>query len=218
MFASVFEHSIIKRAGDKKLLKLEYINIRDFGIGKHRIVDDTPYGGGVGMVLRADVIEKALRKAQCKPINKNHDNLKCNERVILTDPRGETYTQQKARSYAGLDHLIIICGHYEAIDERVMELVDEKISIGDYVLTGGEIPAMILVDSIGRLIKGVLIKEDATSNESFSSPSYLEYPHYTKPRIWNGKKVPVELLSGNHKAIEEWKKKNATDTSSGITE
>lgn len=205
MFEGVFSHSIIKRARDKKLLELNFVNIRDFGIGPHKVVDDTPYGGGVGMVIRVDVIEKAL----------NSINLGKSKRVILTDPRGEIFSQKKARALSKIDHLIFICGHYEAIDERVTEMVDEKLSIGNYILTGGEIPTMVMVDATARLVKEVLSKEEATKFESFSHDFYLEHPHFTKPRIWRDKKVPEELLSGNHKVIEEWKKKNshlASDT------
>jgi len=203
MFEGVFSHSIIKRAQDKKLLELEFINIRDFGLGPHKVVDDTPYGGGVGMVIRVDVIEKALLQARCDKIEK------CNEWVILTDPRGETFSQKKALKLSRINHLIFICGHYEAIDERVMEMTNEKLSVGNYILTGGEIPTMTMIDATVRLIKGVLSKEEATKLESFSMDSYLEHPHFTKPRVWRNKKVPEELLSGNHKVIEEWKRKNS---------
>lgn len=193
MMKGPFDHSIIKRAVEKKLVEIEYVNIRDFGIGKHKIVDDKPYGGGVGMVLRIDVIDKALQ------------NVKCQERIILLDPRGEKFTQQKAEELAKLDHLILICGHYEGVDERVKNLIDESISIGNYVLTGGELPAMVIVDSVVRLIPGVLAKPQATALESFSKRGYLEHPQYTRPRSFKGWEVPEILLSGNHRKIEEWK-------------
>lgn len=206
MFKGVFDESIIKRAKEKKLIEIEYINIRDFGIGKHKVVDDTPYGGGVGMVIRVDVIERALNRTRCKNT--------CNELVILTDARGKTFNQERARELTKIDHLIIICGHYEAIDERVTELIDEKISIGDYVLTGGEIPAMVITETVARLIPRVLSKEDAILLESFSDAFYLEHPHFTKPREWHGKEVPTELLSGNHKEIKKWKVQNSLKKSS----
>ncbi len=198
MFQGPFDHSIIKRAISQKLVEIEFISIRDFGVGKHKSVDDTPYGGGVGMILRVDVIEKAVRKAHCKH--------KCNERVILTDPRGETFSQKKAKDLSFYDHLILISGHYEGIDQRASDyLVDEQISIGDYILTGGEIPIMVIVDSVVRLIPQVLKKAKATQYESFSKLNILEYPHYTKPRSWKKRNVPEVLLSGNHSAIDKWK-------------
>lgn len=207
MFLGPFDYSILKRARQKELISIEYINIRDFGIGKHKLVDDTPYGGGVGMVLRVDVLELALRFAQCK--RKNNEN-KCKERTILTDARGQTYTQKKAETLSKYDHLIFIAGHYEGVDERVTTLVDESISIGNYVLTGGEIPIMVIVDSIIRLIPGVLSKKEATRIESFKTKNYKEYPHYTKPQIWKKKAVPSILLSGDHKKIEKWKDQNSS--------
>ena len=197
MFAGPFDHSIIKRAREKKLVDIELVNIRDFGIGKHKLVDDTPYGGGAGMIIRVDVIDKTLQ------------NVKCKGRIILLDPRGETFTQKKAKELAKFDHLILIAGHYEGIDERVKQyLVDEVISIGDYVLTGGEIPAMVVTDAVVRLIPGV-IKKESIATESFSKPKALEYPQYTKPRVYEKYKVPEILLSGNHQAIERWRKNEA---------
>lgn len=200
MFEGPFDYSIVKRTKEKNLLAIEFINLRDFGIGRHKIVDDTPYGGGVGMVLRVDVIEKTINKAKCE-----HE---CNERIILTDARGKTYSQQKVKELSGYDHLILIAGHYEGVDERILDLVDETISIGDYVLTGGEIPIMVLVDSIVRLIPGAL-KQEAVANESFSQERILEHPQYTKPQVFKNKKVPQVLLSGDHKKIEQWRKKHS---------
>lgn len=200
MFQGPFEHSIIKHAQQKQLVEIEFVNIRDFGIGKHRTVDDTPYGGGVGMVMRVDVLHAAIKQTISR-----HNLVK--RKIILTSAKGETYTQAKARSFSQLDHLIIICGHYEGVDERILKFVDEEISIGNYVLTGGEIPAMVISDSVTRLLEGVL-KPDATANESFSfknSDSLLEYPHYTRPEIYENLTVPNVLLSGNHKEIETWR-------------
>lgn len=200
MFKGPFEHSIIKRAQQKKKVEIELVNIRDFGIGQHRIVDDKPYGGGVGMLMRVDVIDKALTS-----IKNEKENIK-NRRVVLLDARGKTFDQKKARELAKLDHLILIAGHYEGVDERVKNLVDESISIGNYVLTGGEIPAMVIVDSVVRLIPGVLEKAQATQYESFSQLSTtVEYPQYTRPRIYKKWQVPQVLLSGNHKKIKEWR-------------
>jgi tRNA (guanine37-N1)-methyltransferase len=191
MFRGPFDQSIIKRAIDKQQISISYINIRDFANDSYKTVDGHPYGGGVGMILRVDVVDKAL-----KNIEKGH--------VILLDAAGETYSQKKAKNLSTFDHLILVCGHYEGVDERVRSLVDEEISIGDYVLTGGEIPTMVLVDSVVRLIPNVLSKPEATVHESFTEPS-LEYPQYTEPQTYNGQSVPPVLLSGNHKKIDEWR-------------
>lgn len=209
MFLGPFSHSILKRAQQKELLTIEYINIRDFGIGKHKLVDDTPYGGGVGMVLRVDVLELAINKAKCPPKDDQPLTDTCKERIILTDARGQTYTQKKAQTLSKYDHLILIAGHYEGVDERITTLVDESLSIGDYILTGGEIPIMVFIDSIVRLIPSVLSKTDATRIESFSKEDVKEFPHYTKPQVWKNKKVPPILLSGNHKQIETWRQEKS---------
>ncbi|OGH11420.1 MAG: tRNA (guanosine(37)-N1)-methyltransferase TrmD [Candidatus Levybacteria bacterium RIFCSPLOWO2_01_FULL_36_13] len=193
MFSSVFSESIIKRAVDKKLLQISFINLREFGLGKHKLVDDTPYGGGRGMVLRVDVLNRAIQFV------KNGEE----EKVILLSAHGKQFNQKKAKSFSNLDHLIIICGHYEGFDERVKEYIDEEVSVGDFILTGGEIPAMLIVDSVARLVKGV-IKEESAELESFSP--YLEHSQYTKPPEYNGQKVPEVLLSGDHKKILEWKR------------
>jgi tRNA (guanine37-N1)-methyltransferase len=195
MFQGPLTHSIIKRAIEKKIVKINYVNIRDFGLGKHKIVDDTPYGGGQGMVLRVDVVEKAIESIRKKDLNSKE------QRIILMDPHGKTFNQKKAKSLSRIKHLILICGHYEGIDERIDKFIDEKISIGDFITTGGEIPAMLIADSIIRLIKGV-IKENSSKYESFSP--YLEYPQYTKPRTYKNSDVPKILISGNHKKIQEW--------------
>lgn len=201
--------SILKRARQKGKVQFELINLRDYGIGKHQTVDDRPYGGGAGMVLRADTLAKALKSILTKLRTKNYKL-----RTILMSASGKPYNQAKARQLTKLDHLIIICGHYEGTDQRFIEnYVDEEISIGDYILTGGEIPALVLVDSITRLIPGVLKKLEAIKEESFSifhhlsSPfQLLEYPQYTKPENFEKKKVPKVLLSGNHQKIREWRK------------
>lgn len=198
MFSGPFDHSILKRAQEKKLLAIEFVDIRTFGVGKHRLVDDTPYGGGVGMILKVDVLEKALQKGRCKTA--------CRERVIMTDARGEKFSQAKAQELTSFDHLIFIAGHYEGMDERVLALADEQISLGDFVLTGGEIPVMAMVDAIARLLPSVLAKKEAVQIESFARYGYLEFPQYTKPPVWKGKKVPDVLLSGNHQKIAAWRK------------
>jgi len=195
MFHGPFDHSIVKRAIDKKLVSIDYINIRNFATDKYKSVDGHPYGGGVGMILRVDVVDRAL-----KSVKKGH--------VILLDAGGTPYTQKKAKELSSIDHLILICGHYEGVDERIRQLADEEISIGDYVLTGGEIPAMVLVDSVVRLIPGVLAKPEAIVHESFTAP-LLEYPQYTEPQIYKGLKIPPVLLSGNHKKIDAWRKDEA---------
>lgn len=199
MFQGVFEHSIIKRAKEKKLIEIKFINLREFGIGKHKTVDDRPYGGGTGMILRVDVVENAIRLAK-KGIK--------GEKVILLDARGKPFKQNTAKELSTLTHIILICGHYEDFDQRIKGFVDEEISIGDYILTGGEIPAMAVVDSLTRLIPGVLKSENATTIESFSgikNSEMLEYPQYTRPRIYKGKAVPKILLSGDQKKIDDFK-------------
>jgi tRNA (guanine37-N1)-methyltransferase len=194
VFEEVLNSSILKRAQAKGLVEFELINLRPFGEGPHQTVDDRPYGGGVGMVLKADVLAKALQEARSGK-----------GKVILASASGSPYTQKKARNLSKLDHVIIVCGHYEGIDQRFIDkYVDEEISIGDYVLTGGEIPAMIIADSITRLLPGVLKKEEATLQESFEN-GLLEYPHYTRPEEFEGEKVPEILLSGHHGEVAKWR-------------
>src|SRR5260221_1286508 len=150
MFSGPFDYSIIKRAKEKKLVEIELLNIRDFGIGPHKMVDDTPYGGGVGMVLKVDVLHKAIEHAKAA----FSQNKTTKQLVVLTSASGKTFKQQTAKAFSGLDHLILICGHYEGVDERIMQYIDEEISIGDFVLTGGELPAMLIADSVVRLLEG----------------------------------------------------------------
>lgn len=201
MFDGPFRESILKRAQEKGLLEVNLVDIRDFGEGKHQVVDDHPYGGGVGMVMRVDILDKAIQSVKDPSLSNDQ------QKVILLDARGKTFKQAKAKELSRLEHLILICGHYEGIDERVRSLIDETISIGDFILTGGEIPAMLLTDAIARLVPGVL-KEDATAIESFSD-NLLEFPQYTFPQEYKGESVPEILLSGNHKKIEEWRKEQA---------
>ena len=198
IFLPFINTSILKRAQDKNLIDITLVSIRDFADDRYKTVDDRPYGGGVGMIMRVDILYKALESVKVK------GKKRVKERIILLDPKGERFNQKKAKELAKLDHLILICGHYEGIDARTQRYVDEIISIGDYVLTGGEIPALAITDSVVRLIAGVLPK-GATKLETFEEGRF-EYPQYTRPRIFRGQKVPEVLLSGNHKEIETWRK------------
>lgn len=205
MFEGPFSHSIIKNAIGKKLINLNFINIRDFGIGRHKIVDDRPYGGGRGMILRVDVLLNALESAK----NKLKKNIK--QKIVLLDPSGKKYNQKKAQEFSTLDHLILICGHYEGFDARIKKYIDEEISVGDYILTGGEIPAMAIIDSVARLKQGVL-PQNAADIESFSDKDgavLLEYPQYTRPENFKNLKVPKILLSGNHRKVKQWRENQA---------
>ena len=182
MFSSLNE-SIIGKAIEKNLIEINSINIRDFSKDKHKKVDDTPYGGGAGMVIRPDVVYDAFKSINNK-----------NAKTIYLSPKGNTLNQEKVKELSKEDHLILLCGHYEGIDQRVLdEIVDEEISIGDYVLTGGELPAMVLIDTVARYVEGVISK-DSTNEESFSD-GLLEYPQYTRPEIFLGKQVPEVLRS-----------------------
>ena len=199
MFSSLGE-SIIGRARENKLIEINLINIRDFSKNKHKKVDDTPYGGGAGMVIRPDVVYDAYNSI------KNKD-----AKVIYMSPKGKVLNQEKVKQLSNQKHLIIICGHYEGIDQRVLdEIVDEEISIGDYVLTGGELPAMVLIDSVSRYVKGVL-NDESTSEESFSNNLLLEYPQYTRPEEFRGKKVPEVLISGHHENIKKWREEKSIE-------
>ena len=208
MFAGPFDSSIVKRAQDKNLVRIEQINIRNYGIGKHNVVDDKPYGGGVGMVMKVDVLDKAITESKDKKLTGDQ------QRVIYVGPHGKQFTQQKAKELSQLQHVILLCGHYEGIDERAKSFIDEEISIGDFILTGGEIPAMLITDAIVRLIPGVL-KEEATAHESFSMKEQedilLEFPQYTTPAEYKDMYVPEILLSGNHKLIDRWRKEKAKE-------
>lgn len=198
MFSGPFSESIIKRAWDKKLVEIKIHNLRKWTADKRGTVDDRPFGGGVGMVLMIEPIDKALKELCQK-----------NSHVILLTPQGKIFNQRLAEKLSQKIHLIFICGHYEGVDERVLQLVDEEISIGDYVLTGGELPTMVVVDTLVRLIPGVLKKPEATKAESFSP--LLEYPQYTRPENFRGLKVPKILLSGDHKKIAAWRKEKSLE-------
>lgn len=196
MFTGFLSESILGRAQKSGLLQIETIQLRDWGLGNHKSVDDTPYGGGAGMVLRVDVVGKAVTD-----LKKANPKLK----AILMTPQGTKFSQKKAESLVqdGSD-LLLVCGHYEGFDERIRDYVDEEISIGDYVLTGGELAAAVITDAVVRLIPGVLGKEESFKSESFSE-ELLEYPHYTRPEEYEGKKVPEVLKNGNHAEIEKWR-------------
>lgn len=194
MFTGFLHESIIKRAIEKKIVEINIVNFREFSHLNNSQVDDTPYGGGNGMVLMVEPLVEAIESL------KREDS-----KVILMCPQGKTYTEKKAIELREEKHLILVCGHYEGFDERIREFVDEEISIGDYILTGGEIPAMAIVDSVVRLVDGV-IKKESYEEESFTN-NLLDYPTYTKPREFRGLKVPDVLLSGNHKEIKNWRKK-----------
>ena len=200
LFPESFEpikQSILGRALEKNLISLNLINIRDFSKDKHKKVDDTPYDGGAGMVIRPDVVYDAYKSIKDE-----------NAKVIYMSPQGNVLNQKKVESLSKEKHLILLCGHYEGIDQRVIdEIVDEEISIGDYVLTGGEIPAMVLIDSVSRYVEGVLTKE-SIKEESFSN-NLLEYPQYTRPETFLDKKVPEVLLSGHHENIRKWREEQA---------
>ena len=197
MFNGIFDESIIKRAINNNLVEINIINFRDYSKDPHQKVDDTPYGGGAGMVLTPQPIFDAIE-----------DLKKDNSKVILLTPDGIPYKQKIAYDLSKEKHLIIICGHYEGFDERIRTLADIEISIGDYVLTGGEIPAMVLVDSITRLIPGV-INERSHIEDSFNDNYLLDYPTYTKPRVYKGMEVPEVLISGNHENIDKWRKEQS---------
>jgi tRNA (guanine37-N1)-methyltransferase len=218
MIEPFIRESIIKRAQEKGVVEIDVINLRDFARDSYGTVDDKPYGGGAGMILRGDVLREALEKPQ-------------SGHVVLTSAKGQPYTQEKARELSKLKHLTILAGHYEGVDERIMDKINEEVSLGDFVMTGGEITAAAIVDSVVRLLPGVLKKEEATDIESFKTYSVeelikvvgkheallalqgrgahtvklLEYPHYTRPEILDGAHVPEVLLSGDHKKIEEWR-------------
>lgn len=200
MFAGPLSTSIIGRGVESGLLAIELHNIRDYALDRHKTVDDAPYGGGAGMVMKVEPMTATLEAVRAKAPR---------ARIMLASPRGVPFTQEKAAELANEEELIILCGRYEGIDERLMELFrPEEFSIGDYVLTGGELAAMVLVDAVGRLVPGVLGSNESTDEESFSD-GLLEYPHYTRPPEFRGLKVPDVLLSGNHREIARWRREQS---------
>ena len=197
MCEAYYSESVIGRARDKGLIEINAVNIRDYTLDKHNRVDDSPYGGGMGMLMQAQPIYDCFN-ALCEKLGKR-------PYLIFMSPEGKQLTQQRAKELSELDNIALLCGHYEGVDERVLEaIVDEEISIGDYVLTGGELPALVLSDCIARMVDGVLPNDEAKSKESHYD-GLLEYPQYTKPAVWNGMAVPDVLLSGHHANIEKWR-------------
>jgi tRNA (guanine37-N1)-methyltransferase len=200
MFSSPLQQSILAKAIEKGLIEVRAINIRDFALDKHQVVDDAPYGGGQGMVMKVGPIACAIEQAKSENPS---------ARTIYLTPEGKPLNQEMARQLSSRSHLILLCGRYEGVDERVRELfVDEEISIGDYVLTGGELAAMVLIDAVSRLLPGVLGSDRSAEEDSFFG-SLLEYPQYTRPGSFRGHRVPEILLSGNHQAISLWRRKEA---------
>ena len=198
MIDAVMSESIIGRAIENGLLSVRTYNIRDYAFNKHSRVDDYPYGGGAGMLMQAEPVWQTYQAIL-------RDSGKDSLPVVYLSPKGQIFDQEKARSYAACDDLVLLCGHYEGIDERILEeIVTEEISIGDFVLTGGEIPAMAVVDTVARLLPGVLHNDESAETESFSD-GLLEYPQYTRPEVWHDKRVPEILLSGHHANVEKWR-------------
>ncbi|MBQ1548740.1 MAG: tRNA (guanosine(37)-N1)-methyltransferase TrmD [Lachnospiraceae bacterium] len=202
MIGGAVDHSILKRAADSGLIEINAINIRDYSADKHKSVDDYPYGGGAGMVMQAQPVYDSWESivSEGKKI-----------KTIYLTPQGQTLTQDKVKELSEEEELILLCGHYEGIDERVLEeIVDEEISVGDYVLTGGELPAVMIIDAVSRLIPGVLHNDTSAGTESFEN-GLLEYPQYTRPETWHEKTVPKILLSGDHKKVDEWREEQSIE-------
>ena len=200
MFESPFHCSILKRAADKSLLDIRLHNIRDYAMGKHKVTDDAPYGGGGGMVMKVEPIDRAMAS-----IVEDHEKAL----VVLLTPQGERFCQEMAKELSSYHRIVLICGHYEGVDERIRtHLADREISIGDFILTGGELSAMVLIDSVSRLIPGVLGNDDSAFMDSFSD-GLLEYPQYTRPADYRGWRVPEVLLSGNHRDIAAWRRRES---------
>ena len=199
MFAGVMDESILRRAQEKRRLELTIRNLRDWTHDRHRTVDDEPYGGGPGMVLKPEPIFEAIEELAGETTQ-----------VVMLSPQGQPFRQSKARELAGHEHLLMLCGAYEGFDERVRSLVNHELSIGDYVLTNGALPAMVVIDAVTRLLPGVLGDDSSSAEESFSE-NLLEYPQYTRPADFRGMKVPEVLLSGDHGAVEEWRQEQAVE-------
>lgn len=211
IFEVIFEESILRQAKEKGLVELHVWNLRDFATDRHRTVDDYPYGGGPGMILKPEPFFRAIERIQEETPCDSKEEEKCSFKVIFMSPQGVQYNQAMAETLSKEPHLVFLCGHYRGVDERVIEaLVDEEISIGDYILTGGELPAAVVIDSIVRLLPGVLGNFDSAEKDSFMS-GLLDHPHYTRPEIFRGRRVPEVLLSGHHAKIQEWREKQALE-------
>jgi tRNA (guanine37-N1)-methyltransferase len=204
---SYLDDSIIKRAREKKIISIKHHNLRDWTKDKHHTVDDTPYGGGAGMLMKIEPLYAALRD-----INKKSKILKKDRKIILLSASGKTWSQKSAQKFSKLKEIVFVCGRYEGVDARIKQFIDEEISIGDYILTGGELPALVMIDSVTRLIPGVLGNKESLSEESHSQENILEYPQYTRPAVFEAQgkkyKVPEVLQNGNHAKIKEWQEKN----------
>ena len=208
MFAPL-EDSIIKRAREKNILQINFTQLRDFAFDKHKQVDDTPFGGGSGMVLKPEPMFRAVRSVLESSLPSER------RRILIMDPLGEKFNQNKAKELATFDQLIFICGHYEGFDERIYELADEAISIGEYVLTGGELPAMVIIDAVARMLPDVLGSDESAKTDSFYENS-AGYPQYTKPRNFEGRLVPEILLSGHHEKISQWRREQSLIRAKGL--
>jgi tRNA (guanine37-N1)-methyltransferase len=200
LFSPLVSASIFGRALQGGVLQVDILNIRDFATGRHRVVDDAPFGGGAGMVLKVEPIAKALEQLR---------RLDPRVRVALLTPQGQVLNQTMAHRLSGLPHLALLCGKYEGIDERVRSMVDEEISVGDYILSGGEPAAWVVMDAVSRLVPGVLGRSESAAEESFSEPGLLEYPQYTRPREFRGQEVPEVLCSGDHASISRWRRRES---------
>ncbi len=216
LLESFLFESIIKRGIDKSLVEINVHDLRDWAFDKHKTVDDTPYGGGAGMIMKIDPLVLAIKDLKSRVVSKddNKEKSTITTNIILTSPRGRVYNQSITNEFLEFDHLIIICGHYKGVDERIYNYIDNEISIGDYILTGGEIPAAIITDSVVRLIPGVISDISSANTDSFSMESnsnLLDCGYYTRPVEFDGHKVPDVLMNGNHKLIDEWKKENSAE-------
>jgi tRNA (guanine37-N1)-methyltransferase len=208
MFKGPLTESLIFKATEKEILKISVIDIRSFSKDKHKKVDDKSFGGGCGMVIKPEPLYDAIKSTGVKKKNNTYKNPYAKPYVIYMSPQGRILSDGIVKNLAKFKHLVIMCGHYEGIDERIMNYVDEEISIGDYVLTGGEIPAIVLVDSVARMLPGVVKEKVSVENDSFYN-GLLDYPHYTRPAVFRDYKIPEVLLSGNHKKINEWRVEEA---------
>lgn len=199
LFRSPLGQSMLQRAQAQGAVEFRVINLRDFAPDRHQVTDDRPFGGGPGMVLKIEPLVAAIRRARAEDPE---------VRVILLSPQGRLFSQPKAQELARLNHLLLVCGHYEGVDDRIHYYIDEELSMGDYIMTGGEVPALVVVDAVTRLLPGVLGGEGAAAEESFQT-GLLEYPHYTRPRVFEGHEVPEALLSGDHQRIARWRREQA---------